>query len=182
MAPPICTVPNEAQSTCPCSPTKVRNRRESFPRPGTQGGHQAAQRHYAARVTAGADHLVNAGSAKAWVLLESLADELDIGISYPGPHDLASVEAFGFECPLHRLVVQTQLIGYGCDLPVLGKEESADVAPQLGVDHALPPVKGVDKAPGATATHTSRSETRSGTPKSTCMSVLLTPPGKTSRL
>ena len=109
---------------------------ESFPRPGTQGGHQAAQRHYAARVTAGADHLVKAGSAKAWVLLESLADELDIGISYPGPHDLASVEAFGFECPLHRLVVQTQLIGYGCDLPVLGQEESADVAPQLGVDHA----------------------------------------------
>ena len=77
---------------------------ESFPRPGTQGGHQAAQCHYAARVTAGADHLVNAGSAKSRVALESLADELDIGIGQAGPHDLVPV-ALGLQSPLHRLVV-----------------------------------------------------------------------------
>ena len=111
---------------------------ESFPRPGTQGGHQAAQRHYAACVTAGADHLVNAGGAKSRVLLESLADELDIGIGQPGPHDLVPI-ALGLQSPLHRLVVQAQLIGYGSDLPVLGKKESADVGLQFGVDHALPP-------------------------------------------
>ena len=51
--------------------------------------------------------------------LESLADELDIGTGQPGPHELVPV-ALGLQRPLHRLVVQTQLIGYGSDLPVPG--------------------------------------------------------------
>src|SRR5215472_6866220 len=76
----------------------------------TQAGHRAAQLHDAAGVAAVADHLVDAGGAQARMLIESLADELGIGMD-------------------------AQFTGDGADLPVFGVEVAADLGADFGAEH-----------------------------------------------
>src|SRR5580658_2969237 len=67
---------------------------ERFAALGTQAGNSAPQLHDAAAVAAVANHLVDARGAQARVLIESVANELDVGIDDGYSQRLRVREAF----------------------------------------------------------------------------------------
>src|SRR5437764_4037635 len=67
---------------------------ERFAALRTQAGNGTPQLHYAAAVAAVANHLVDARGGQAWMLIESVANELDVGIDDGYSQRLGVLKAF----------------------------------------------------------------------------------------
>jgi hypothetical protein len=107
---------------------------EGFPLRGTQLGHDAAQLDHTARIAARFEHLEQAGGAQTGILLESLAEEVQVGISQPGATRRATAKALGFQSPAHGVGMQAELGRNGTHLPRLGLEPVTDLSLQFSSD------------------------------------------------
>ncbi len=74
-----------------------------------QVGHDAAELGDAAGVAARADHLQAAGSAQARILLQGLAQEVEIRVGEAVAPPGMATEAIGFERGAHGIGMQVQL-------------------------------------------------------------------------
>jgi hypothetical protein len=110
---------------------------ERFAALGTQAGNGAPKLHHAAAVAAVANHLVDARGAQARMLVEGVADKLDVGIDDGRSQRLGTVEAFTFHRVANGVRVDAQLTGDGADFPVFGVKVAADLRADFRTDHAM---------------------------------------------
>ncbi|MSO22789.1 MAG: hypothetical protein EXQ58_05940 [Acidobacteria bacterium] len=89
---------------------------------GTQLGHDAAQLDHTAPIAARFEHLEQAGGAQTGILLESLAEEVQVRIGQPGATRRATAKALGLQSPAHGVGMQAELGRKGTHLPMLGME------------------------------------------------------------
>ena len=111
---------------------------KSFSVGGTQFGHHATELGHTAGVAAGTNHLEEAGGAQARILLQGLAEEVEVGIGEAIAEAGMTAEAIGIERRAYRLGVQAQLGRNGPDLPMLGVKEMADVSDLFLGNHESP--------------------------------------------
>jgi len=70
------------------------------------------------------------------MLIESLADELGIGIDHGGAQRLSgAAQALGIDGVAHGIGMDAQFTGDGADLPVFGVEVAADLGADFGAEH-----------------------------------------------
>ena len=108
---------------------------ERFAALRTQAGNGAPQLHYAAAVAAVANHLVNARGAKARMLIESVANELDVGIDDGCSQRLGAFEAFALNRIANGVRVDAQFTGDSADLPMLCVKVAANLCADFRTDH-----------------------------------------------
>ena len=135
---PMATSPKWAQSACACSPGKVRRRRKASPLGRAQFGHDAAELVDAAGVAARADHLEEAGGAQARILLQGLAQEVEVRIGEAVAQPGLAAEAIGVERGAHGIGMQMQFRRNGADLPMLGMKQMTDASDLFIGNHAPP--------------------------------------------
>ena len=130
---------------------------ERFAALGTQAGNGASQLHHAAAIAAVANHLVDARSTQARMLVEGVADKLDVGIDDRRSQRFGTIEAFAFYRVANSIGVDAQFTGDGADFPVFGVKVAADLRADFRTDHAMgsPSAwnawEGIDEASGAAA-------------------------------
>jgi hypothetical protein len=112
---------------------------ESLAVEGTELGHDAAQLHDAAGVATLTNHLVKTSGAQAGMTLESLAQEVAVGIGETVAQRRLTTEAMGFQGGAHGVGMQTEFSGDGADLPVLDVKVATNGGFQLGGNQASPP-------------------------------------------
>lgn len=93
----------------------------------TQAGNSAPQLHHATAVAAIANHLVDARGAQARMLIESVTNELDVGIDDGYSQRLGVMEAFALDRVANGVWVDAQFTGNGADSPVLGIKVAANL-------------------------------------------------------
>jgi hypothetical protein len=102
-----------------------------------QAGNGAPQLHDAAAVAAVANHLVDARSAQARMLVEGVADKLDVGIDDGCSQRLGASEAFALNRVANGVRVDAQFTGNRAYLPVFGVKVAADLRADFRTDHAI---------------------------------------------
>jgi hypothetical protein len=100
-----------------------------------QQGHGAAQLYYASGVTALVDHLINARGAQPRMLVQSLANELHIGIGDTGAQQLGAVEAIRFDGVTNGVRVNVKFACDGAYFPVFGVKVTANLDMRFRSDH-----------------------------------------------
>ncbi len=108
---------------------------ESFPHGWTQPGHDTPELDDAAGIAALADHLVKAGGTQPGMLVQGLADELQIGIGEGGAQGRAAVEALGLNGVANGIGVHAQFAGDGADFPMLGVKVAANLSTRFWTNH-----------------------------------------------
>src|SRR5580700_5489704 len=111
---------------------------ERFAARRTQAGNRAPQLHHAAAVAAVANHLVDARGAQARMLIESVTNELDVGIDDGYSQRLGVVEAFALDRVANSVWMDAQLTGNGADFPVLDVKVAANLRAGFRTDHEIP--------------------------------------------
>ena len=101
----------------------------------TQAGNGAAQLHDASDVAAIPNHVIDAGRAQLGVLLQSQANEPDVGIGDRGAQRLRAFEALTLDGVAHGVWVDAQLCGNGADLPMLGVKVTSNLRADFVGDH-----------------------------------------------
>ena len=89
-------------------------------------------------IAAGANHAEQAGRAQVGVLVQGLAQKVEVGIGEAGAGAGMAAETIGIERRAHRLGVQTQLGSNRPDLPMLGMKQMADVSNLFLRNHESP--------------------------------------------
>src|SRR6266536_1536380 len=117
----------------------------------TEPRHHAAQALNGAHVAALADHHQESRRPQAWVPLQRLAQEGQVGIEAAGAKSLRPVQRIGLHRRADGVAVHAKLRGDGADLPVLGEVQAADGGDLLRIEHARLPREWIDQRPGATA-------------------------------
>ena len=102
---------------------------------GRKPGNSAPQLHDAAAVAAIANHLVDARGAQARMLIQSLANELQVGIDDRRTQLLAAMEAVGLNGVAHGIGVNAQFTGDGADFPMLGVKIAANLDARFWRNH-----------------------------------------------
>ena len=100
-----------------------------------QMGHGAAQLHDAACVATILNHRVDARGAQARMLLESLADEPDVGIDHRGAQRLRAVEALALDGVAYGIGVDAQFTGDRAYFPMFGVEIAPYFRAGFQTDH-----------------------------------------------
>ena len=108
---------------------------ERFAALRTQAGNGAPQLHHAAAVTAVANHLVDARGAQARMLIEDVANELEVGIDDGCSQRLGAFEAFALNRVTNGIRVDAQFTGDSADLPMLGVKVAANLCADFRTDH-----------------------------------------------
>ena len=103
-----------------------------------QFGHDAAELVDAAGVAAQADHLEEAGGAQAGILLQGLAQEVEVRIGETVAQPGMAAEALGVERGAHSIGVQMQFRRNRADFPVLGVKQVTNVSDLFSRNHAPP--------------------------------------------
>ncbi len=103
-----------------------------------QFGHDAAELVDAAGVAAQADHLEEAGGAQAGILLQGLAQEVEVRIGEAVAQPGMAAKALGVERGAHSIGVQMQFRRNGADFPVLGVKQVTNVSDLFSRNHAPP--------------------------------------------
>ena len=93
-----------------------------------QFGHDAAELVDAARVAARVDHLEEAGGAQAGILLQGLAQKVEVRIGEAVAQPGMAAKALGVERGAHGIGVQMQFRRNRADLPMLGMKQMTDVS------------------------------------------------------
>jgi len=101
---------------------------------GTQAGHRTPQLHHAAGVTALVNHLINAGGAQPRMLLQRLANKLDIGVDQGRTQGLRDAESLQLDGVAHGFRMKAQFLGDGADFPMLGVIIAADLRARFGTE------------------------------------------------
>jgi len=104
----------------------------------TQAGNGAPQLHHATAVAAVANHLVDARGAQARMLIESVTNELDVGIDDGYSQRLGVMEAFALDRVANGVWVDAQFTGNGADFPVLDIKIAANLRAGFRTDHEIP--------------------------------------------
>ena len=102
---------------------------------GTQARDGAPQLNDAARVTAIASHLINTGCAQARMLLQGLANELQVRIHDGGAQGRCAAEALRLDGQANGVGMHAQFTGNGANFPVLGVEVMANLHTGFRTDH-----------------------------------------------
>ena len=110
---------------------------ERFAALRTQAGNGTPQLHHAAAVAAVANHLVDARGAQARMLIESVANELHVGIDDGHSQRLGVGEAFALNRMANGVRVDAQFTGNRADLPVFGVKVAANLRADFRTDHAM---------------------------------------------
>ena len=108
---------------------------ERFATLRAQAGNGTPQLHHAAAVAAVTNHLVDARSAQARMLIESVTNELDVGINDGYSQRLGVPEAFAFNRVANGVRVDAQFTGNGADFPVLDIKVAANLRADFRTDH-----------------------------------------------
>jgi hypothetical protein len=109
---------------------------ERFAALRTQAGNGTPQLHHAAAVAAVANHLVDARGAQARMLIESVSNELDVGIDGYSQW-LGVVEAFALDRVANGVWVDAQFTGNGADFPVFDAKIAAYLRAGFRTDHEI---------------------------------------------
>src|SRR5271157_382636 len=104
----------------------------------TQFRHDATELSHATGVAAGTNHLEEAGGAQARILLQGLAEEVEVGIGEAIAEAGMAAETIGIERRAYRLGVQTQLGRNRADFPMFGMKQMADVGYLFLRNHESP--------------------------------------------
>jgi hypothetical protein len=102
-----------------------------------QAGNGTPQLHHAAAVAAVANHLVDARGAQARMLIESVTNELDVGIDDGYSQWLGVVEALALDCVANGVWVDAQFTGNGAHFPVLDVKIAANLRADFRTDHEM---------------------------------------------
>src|SRR6478672_4068704 len=94
-----------------------------------------AQLNDAAGVASIPQHRIDACGAQAWMLLESLANEPQVGIGQGCPYWGSAPETLAFDGIAHRVGVHTKFGNDGADLPVFGEKIPPDLRTSFWTDH-----------------------------------------------
>jgi hypothetical protein len=103
----------------------------------TQAGNGTPQLHHAAAVAAVANHLVDARGAQARMLVESVTNELDVGIDDGYSQRLGVVEAFALDRVANGVWMDAQFTGNGSDFPVFDVKVAAYLRAGFRTDHEI---------------------------------------------
>src|SRR5271157_335722 len=122
---------------------------KSFPLGRAQFGHDAAELIDAAGIAAQTDHLVEAGSTQARILLQGLAQEVEVRIGEAVAQPRLAAEAIGVERGAHRIRMQVQFCRNGAHFPMLGVKQVTDLSDLFIGNHASPREKDSPSVPGA---------------------------------
>jgi hypothetical protein len=137
LARPTITFPKCAQSTCACSPANVWSCRNGSRLLRTHAGNGTPQLHDAAAVAAVANHLVDARGAQARMLIEGLADELDVGIDDGRPQRFELLKR-SLSTALRTASGWTpSSLADGANLPVFGVKVAANLRAGFRTDHEM---------------------------------------------
>jgi DNA-binding XRE family transcriptional regulator len=112
--------------------------KEGFAARRAQFGHDTAELADTAGVTARANHLIETGGAQARILLQGLAQEVEVGIGELLAAAGMAAEAVGVQGGAYGVRMQAEFGRQGADLPMLGMEEMADVGDLFIGNHASP--------------------------------------------
>ena len=115
---------------------------KSFPVGGTQFRHDATELGHTTGVAAGANHLEEAGGAQARILLQGLAEEVQVGIGEAIAEAGMATEAVGVEGAAHGVGMHAEFRRNGAHLPMLGVKEMTDLSDLFIGNHASPREKG----------------------------------------
>jgi len=121
-----------------------------------QVGHGAAQLHDAAAVTAIADHLEDACSTQAGMLIEGLANEPNVRIDHRCAKWLCVVETLAFDGIANRIGMNAEFTGNGADFPVFDIEVAANPRASFRTDHQRTHFLGGVRGNGSTKRPTRR--------------------------
>jgi hypothetical protein len=121
---------------------------KGFPARGSEFSHHAAELGDTARVATRANHLEEASGAQARILLQSLAQEVDVRIGQLSAEAGLAAEAIRVERPAHGVGMEKEFGRNGADLPMLGVKQMADASDLFIGDHAGPRKKDSPNAPG----------------------------------
>ena len=150
-------VPEVSPIDLPLLARKRLELQEWFAALRTQTGNGTPQLHHAAAISAVANHLVDARGAQARMLIESLANELDVGIGDGCSQRLGASEAFALNRIANGVRVDAQFTGNSSDLPVFGVKVAANLRVGFRTDHGdgspswWNAWKWIDEASGAAA-------------------------------
>ena len=103
----------------------------------TQAGNGTPQLYHAAAVATVANHLVDACGAQARMVIESVANELDVRIDDGYSQRLGVFEAFSFNGVTNGVRVDAQFSGNGADFPVLDVKVAANLCAGFRTDHEM---------------------------------------------
>jgi hypothetical protein len=92
----------------------------------------------AADVAARVDHLQETGSAQARILLQGLAQEVEVRIGEAITPPGLATEAIRVERGAHGIGMQVQFRRNGADFPMLGMKEMADASDLFIRNHTSP--------------------------------------------
>ena len=112
--------------------------KKSFALGRAQFGHDTAELVDAAGVAARVNHLEEAGGAQARILLQGLAQEVEVRIGETVAQPGMAAEAVGVERGAHGIGVQVQFRRNGADLPMLGVKQMTDLSDLFIGNHASP--------------------------------------------
>ena len=123
-----------------------------------QTRHRTAQIPHTSPVTTIAKHLLQTSGAQTRMGFQRLADEPNIGIEFRRTQLLGTMKTVYLDGPLHGIGMNSERLGDGAHLPVLGIKVAADLYPHLRIDHLCSPArtcarKRIDEAAGAAADH-----------------------------
>src|SRR5207247_9596380 len=85
-----------------------------------------------------ANHVVDAGRAQPWMLVQGLSDERQIRVGHGGAQWLR-VETLRFNGVAHGVRMHAQFTGDRADLPMLGVKVAANLRADFGTDHEISP-------------------------------------------
>jgi hypothetical protein len=111
---------------------------KSFPVGGTQFRHDATKLGHTPGVAARANHLEEAGGAQARILLQGLAEEVEVRISEAIAEAGMATEAVGVEGATDGVGMEAEFSRNGAHLPMLGVKEMTDVSDLFIGNHAAP--------------------------------------------
>ncbi len=117
---------------------KTVQTQKSFATRGAQFGHDAAKLADTAGIAARANHLQEAGGTQAGILLQGLAQKVEIGIGEPVAQAGMTAETVRVQGGAHGFGMQAEFGGNGADLPMLGMKQGADFSDLLIGNHVSP--------------------------------------------
>src|SRR3954452_16826702 len=101
----------------------------------TKSGNGAAQLHDASAVASIPNHLKDARGQQARMLLESLANELNVGIDNRGTKRLRTLEPLALDRVANGIGMDIQFARDGADLPMFGVKITSNLRAGFRTDH-----------------------------------------------
>ena len=111
---------------------------KSFPLGRAQFRHHAAELIDAAGIAARVNHLEETGGTQAGILLQGLAQKVEVRIGDTVAQPGLATKALGVERGAHGVGVQMQFRRNGADFPMLGVKQVTDLSDLFLSNHAPP--------------------------------------------